>query len=110
MCPSRRSIGKRVDPNVHRLTNAHVRKLGLLEVRDDVGFGRNGREQCLSGLHEVADLDRPIRNASVGGGVDLRVRQIEAGLSNGGLLLCDDRIRLFSLALQRMELLINARV
>src|SRR5258705_12952158 len=71
------------------LPGANAVELCLLEVCQYPHLGWHEDEQRLAGLQERAELDRLPRDSSIFRRIDLRVGEIEFGLSNGGLCLLD---------------------
>src|SRR5215831_4646289 len=75
-----------VQPDLDWLPGAHAVELCLLEVCQYPHLGWHEDEQCLPGLKKRAELDRLPRDSSIFRCIDLRIGQIELGLSDSGLL------------------------
>src|SRR5215471_7834901 len=78
-----------VQPDLDWLSGAHAVELCLLEVCHYPHLGWHEHEQRLAGLQERAELDRLPRDSSIFRRIDLRVGEIELGLSHSGLGLLD---------------------
>ena len=77
-------VAVRVDGDRHGLSGAHVGELRFLEVgRDPDVVGHEGQE-LLADLHVIPRLDVLRGHAAGLGGADLRVRELEPGLLDGG--------------------------
>ena len=87
-----------VDADFDRLAVAHVRQLGLLEIRHHKDrIQRYHRHQLRSGLHELTDPQRPRADRSVNGCCDPGVGQVQRRLlrDRAGAIELRDRLGLF---------------
>src|SRR5258708_13033002 len=87
------------------LPGANAVELWLLEVCQYPHLGWHEDEQRLAGLQERAELDRLPRDSSIFRRIDLRVGEIELGLSHSGLGLFDIRAGRLDLRLLDRDLL-----
>ena len=93
-------LGKGVNANRHRLSRTNLGQLGFLVVRRNVERVRDCREEDLSRLNEVGDLDLLVGDGGGLGGVDLRIRQIELRLRQDRPLTIDYRQGLTALGFE----------
>ena len=85
-----------IDVEIHRLPNAQIRQLRLLEVGIDPNIGeRSQRHQPLPGKNLVAWIDIATRHDTVDVGDDIAIGKVQLGLTEIGLGLIQLGLSLF---------------